>query len=139
MNIIAKSYLESYERLYRRSERIAEQIELLESRTTGTQSFRYNHDKVSSSIKSDIFDLVDHKIQLESIFQKLRHEMDDIEAGIREAVSSLPDQDQKIAVMTWIDLEGSYYIAQTLKISRSTVLRRRAEICAAVQAWLDTT
>lgn len=133
----AKIYLESYERLYHRVERITEQIAALDARATGTKSFRYNHDKITSSNQTDIYDIVDRKVQLESIVEHLQLEMDDIEAGIKEAVSDMSGLDRKIAAMTWLEFEGSVYIAQALHIGRRSVFRHRQMIMDHVQDYID--
>lgn len=135
----AKIYLESYERLYRRAENLVNQIAELDARATGTGSFRYDKDKVLSSNQTDLYSIVDRKVQLESVVQHLQLEMQDIEHGIREAVSDLSDKDKKIAFLTWLDFEGSIYISQLLHVSRQTVFRRRKMIEIKVQEYLDNT
>lgn len=135
----AKFYLESYEHLYRRAEQLLEQIAALDAKATGTGSIRYDKDRVKSSNQSDIYSIVDRKVQLESVAQHLQLEMQDIEHGIREAVSDLSDKDKKIAFLTWLDFEGSIYISQLLHVSRQTVFRRRKMIEIKVQEYLDNT
>lgn len=134
----AKYYLESYEHLYRQTERITEQIAKLDAKATGTGAIRYDKDRVMSSNQTDLYANIDRKVHLESVIENIQMEMDDIEQGILEAISSLPLRDQTIAKMTWLEFEGSVYISQVLHINQRTVFRRRGVIINTVQGYLDS-
>lgn len=133
----AKIYLETYERLYRQAERIRDQIMELEAEATSIGAIRYDIDRVLSSPTDRLSEIVAKKVSLENVLLDTLDEAITLRDDMLKIFSSLPDLDEKIAVLTWLDFEGSIFIAQQLQVSRRTVFRKRHEIMAIVGKLIE--
>lgn len=134
----AKTYLETYERLYRQAQRLTEEIKKLEEVVyAGGGAIRYDRDRVISSPGSGLTGVIDRKVMLEKVLADTIDEMIVLKQNYEEIFSHLVHRDHCIAELTWLDFEGSAYISYVLNISRRTVFRRQQAIMDIVQEILD--
>lgn len=134
----AKTYLETYEHLYRQAQRLTEKIGELETLvTSGSGAIRYDQDSVMHSPGSGLTQAIEHKVQLEMVLDATVKELHQVGSDLAEIFSRFPDRDRRIAELTWFEFEGSVYISHILQINRSTVFRRQHAIINMVQNILD--
>ncbi len=133
----AKTYLETYERLYRQAQRLTEQISRLDAQSTSIGAIRYDKDRVISSPEDKLSATVISKVDLQAVLKDTITELIHLKRDYLEIFNQLVNRDRDIAIMTWLDFEGSIYISQQLKCSRQTVFRRRQMIMDYVQEVLD--
>lgn len=133
----ARTYLESYERLYRQAQRLTETIKELELQAMSCGAIRYDQDRVISSPGAGVMGIIDRKVNLERMLSATIDELCDIRHQLEDIFVHLPKLDRQIAVMTWLEFEGSVFISQKLQIHRSTVFRRRRAVEMLVQETLD--
>ncbi len=133
----AKTYLETYERLYRQAQRLTEEIQRLEAQSTSIGAIRYDQDKVLSSPEDRMSEIISHKVQLELVLDDTVEELMVLKAEYMRIFDRLVNRDRDIAIMTWLDFEGTIYISQKVKCSRRTVFRRQKAIMMIVQEVID--
>lgn len=133
----AKIYLETYERLYRQAQRLTEEIQRLEAQATSIGAIRYDKDKVQSSPEDRMSEIVTRKVQLELVLDDTIEELMILKSEYMKIFDRLVIRDREIAILTWLDFEGSIYISQKLRCSRQTVFRRQRAITQIVQEILD--
>lgn len=133
----AKTYLETYEHLYRQAQRLTEQISRLEAQATSIGAIRYDQDRVISSPGDKMSEIVAHKVQLQTVLMETIREMTVLKRDYLELFSRLVNRDREIAKLTWLDFEGTVFISQKLHCSRRTVFRRQKAIIMIVQEMID--
>ena len=134
----ATTYLSRYEKMYRNMQKLIEMIRELEVKATaGSGAIRYDKDRVVSSPTADTMQLIERKVDLERCLYIVIRDMMLVRQKQETLFKNLPPLDRRIARMTWLDFEGPVFISQCLKVSRSTVTRRKEAILAYVQQELD--
>lgn len=133
----AKTYLETYEHLYRQAQRLSQQIAEIEAQLSSIGAIRYDQDKIISSPHDRMVDLVTRKVNLVQVQSATIHEMIGLKSDLQDIFGRLVDRDRRIAELTWLDFEGSVYISQVIGCSRQTVFNRRRAITAIVQEIMD--
>ena len=82
-------------------------------------------------------EIVSHKVQLELVLDDTVEELMVLKAEYMRIFDRLVNRDRDIAIMTWLDFEGTIYISQKVKCSRRTVFRRQKAIMMIVQEVID--